>query len=477
MGARLVVGVMATRNRRELIAERSLPSLLAQDHALDGLVVVDDSDPEQQAANAVALDRVRDAGIDVVYLVNEIQRGAAASWNRALVTAREVFGGCWVAMLDDDDVWRPDHVSSCLTAAALAGATGVIAGIEVVLPDRRIRQPLLDTLRVNDFLRGNPGWQGSNTFVLVDRLLEVGGFAEEMPSTLDRDLAVRVLLRGVVQWAFTGRHTVEYHIDPARDVLSRRGSSTKLEGLVRFHERYGMLMDDEDHRQFCNRAQELFGAAPLLFPRRPNPAVARRLDCARAVLTGLTSEPLELLGAGKEGVVVTDGQSVFKVFDGWQDPTRAEKSDEIVDRIARVLAHRPAPDWLPRDGKLHRIEAGVVWSYAYEPSEPFLQGHAEQVIALFNDLRGLGLMNYGYRPSSFRVVAGTIWLVDLGCDLMPWDEQRIKHNLERAYLMIEYGDRPDLKSLQEDARLGRVVPELRSVEQFMRRCGWEVSTR
>ena len=477
MDARPAVGVMATRNRRELLAERSLPSLLAQDHALDGLVVVDDSDPEQQAASARALDRVRDAGIDLVYLANENQRGAAASWNRALVTARDVFGECWAAMLDDDDVWQPDHVSGCLAAAARTGATGVIGGIEVVLPDRRIRQPLLDNLQVRDFLRGNPGWQGSNTFVLVDQLLDVGGFAEDMPSTLDRDLAVRVLLRGTVLWAFTGRHTVEYHIEPARDVLSRRGSSTKLAGLVRFHERYGMLMDDEDHRRFCDRAQRLFGAALQLFQRRPSPEVARRFDCACAVLTGLTSEPLDLLGAGKEGVVVTDGQRVFKVFDGWQQPARAREVDEIVARIARLLAHRPVPDWLPRDGELHRIEAGVVWSYAYEPSEPYVKGHAEQVTALFSDLRGLGLMNYGYRPSSFRVVDGAIRLVDLGCDLVPWDEERVKHNIERAYLLVEFGDRSDLKSLQEDARLGRDVTELRGVEAFMRRCGWEVAAR
>jgi len=194
-------------------------------------------------------------------------------------------------------------------------------------------------------------------------------------------------------------------------------------------------------------------------------------------LTGLTSETLELLGAGKEGVVVTDRQRVFKVFDGWQHPVRAREVEEIVARIARLLARRPVPDWLPQDGELHRIEAGVVWSYAYEPSEPYVKGHTEQVTALFSDLRGLGLMNYGYRPSSFRVVDGAIRLVDLGCDLVPWDEERVKHNLERAYLMVEFGDRSDLKSLQEDARLGRGVTELRGVEAFMRRCGWEVAAR
>lgn len=65
----------------------------------------------------------------------------------------------------------------------------------------------------------------------------------------------------------------------------------------------------------------------------------RRLTAARTLITSRMTPigPLRLLGMGNEGIVFTDGQSTWKLFDRWSqsDATRAMP---ILQRLMKTVS-------------------------------------------------------------------------------------------------------------------------------------------
>jgi succinoglycan biosynthesis protein ExoO len=88
------------------------------------LILVDDASTDDSLAIAVALARA-DPRIKV--LAQTRNRGPAAARNRALAAAR----GAWIAVLDSDDVMRPDRLERLLARAEAEGA-------EIVADDQLI---------------------------------------------------------------------------------------------------------------------------------------------------------------------------------------------------------------------------------------------------------------------------------------------------------------------------------------------------
>ena len=82
----------------------TLESVLAQTHAVDEIIVVDDGSTDDTAAIARRYRQVR-------YLRQDNQ-GPAAARNRGIQAAR----GDWIAFLDADDCWTPDKTATQLAA-------------------------------------------------------------------------------------------------------------------------------------------------------------------------------------------------------------------------------------------------------------------------------------------------------------------------------------------------------------------------
>lgn len=75
------------------------------------------------------------------------------------------FEDCWIAILDDDDEWNDDHISTCIAAAG-KDCQWVVSGIIRVGKSGRTNEPILkDKPVANQFFATNPGVQGSNLFV------------------------------------------------------------------------------------------------------------------------------------------------------------------------------------------------------------------------------------------------------------------------------------------------------------------------
>lgn len=106
-----VSAVIPTYNRGALVV-RAVQSALAQTHPPDEIVVVDDGSSDDTSERlAPYLDRVK--------LVRQANAGGAAARNRGVQEAR-----CpWIAFLDSDDVWDPEHLHRMGNAIVATGGT------------------------------------------------------------------------------------------------------------------------------------------------------------------------------------------------------------------------------------------------------------------------------------------------------------------------------------------------------------------
>ena len=305
--------VIATCNRFRMLAERSLPSVTAQTRRPDILVVVDDSIPSAKQANAELVGSLPLHDCEVVYLENDRTAGASGAWNTALdflVGKVDEPSRIFVAILDDDDAWASGYLEQCVTAAEDNDLDMVACGLRRVESDTSV--PMVseapESLRVQDFLTGNPGIQGSNLFVRLSVLLAAGGFDEGLRSTTDRDLCIRIAELGTVRYGRLSGALVDHYADSDRARLSTRGSGAKLEGLTAFWRKYVGRMTPQQRQAFLDRAATLFGW-------RPPSDIAVTLRCDDAPKKAL------VLGLFADNDRPGDLLEVVRELAGWRDDT------------------------------------------------------------------------------------------------------------------------------------------------------------
>ena len=260
----IVVALVATAHRTELLKHRALPSIDRQSRPPWRVIVVDDSGDDAAAERTEGLVRDwRPAGIAVDFLRNRRTKGAAGAWNSGL---DHLLRTCddperlYVAILDDDDHWEPSHLQQCLEAAESRDLDMVAAGfrrIEEGAEPRLVTPPR--SLDVASFLVGNPGIQGSNLVCRLRVLLEAGLFDESLPSCTDRDLCIRIAELPDVRYGAVSGPTVRHFACGSRPRLSTSGSSAKTRGLDRFFRKYRDRMSDVQRAEFRARASRRFG--------------------------------------------------------------------------------------------------------------------------------------------------------------------------------------------------------------------------
>lgn len=253
-----VVTLIATKPRLELLLTRSLPSINSQERRPDALVIVSDDRPFTAAEQYEITQRLGDTPLH--FASNRGMPGAAGSWNTGIKLIEESWPEAYVALLDDDDSWDKDHLRECCTCAIENQMPdAVISGLR--FQNGNLDVPTVPPIRLSpeDFLAGNPGWQGSNTFILLSTLVKAGRFTEGLSSCNDRDLAVRVLSIPKVTLGFTGKHTATWYLGTAPDQLSRKGSPAKLHGLSMFYQIHGRRMTPAIRKHFFERASAYFG--------------------------------------------------------------------------------------------------------------------------------------------------------------------------------------------------------------------------
>lgn len=188
------VSVVIPCRDAELWIDAALRSVAAQRHPPCEVIVIDDASRDR------SIQQVRAAGVDV-HLLAGPGGNAARARNIGIRAAR----GEWIAFLDADDVWHPDHLARA--REMLQGGSDVafmanhewidVAGHSLPMPPSlRHRLPTGRSLSATafvDVLAGGFHFGHSTVIVRRDRSLEVGAFDEAQLKRHDIDHWLRVL--------------------------------------------------------------------------------------------------------------------------------------------------------------------------------------------------------------------------------------------------------------------------------------------
>lgn len=203
--------IIPCHNAARWIAQ-AIQSAAAQTHKPHEIIVIDDASTD----NSVEV--IKATGVDV-RLLHVQERNAAAARNRGIETAT----GEWIAILDADDFWYPNHLSTALDVLgqhpgdvayrALCDETDVDGRVfKVTKP-----QPLTGvhgglSHAVYPELEAQELYFGHSTMLLRrDRMAEIGGYDASQVRRHDIDMWLR-FIHGKT-WAFDSRPTVAYRID------------------------------------------------------------------------------------------------------------------------------------------------------------------------------------------------------------------------------------------------------------------------
>ncbi|WP_133412049.1 glycosyltransferase family 2 protein [Vallicoccus soli] len=182
-GRPLVSVVMPVRDRAGTVGA-AVASVLAQTLRDWELVVVDDgsTDGSAHAAGRAA------AGDGRVRVVRRAAGGVGAARNAGLALCR----GTWVAWLDSDNAWRPEHLRACLAALVATGARAAYDDLAQHDGGRTTYRALdagLDHLLAQNHVDLN--------VLVAERALveEVGGFDTSLRRAVDYDLVLHLARR------------------------------------------------------------------------------------------------------------------------------------------------------------------------------------------------------------------------------------------------------------------------------------------
>jgi len=258
-----VLVVVATHHRETLLRTRSLPSIQRQTVPPNRVCVVVDEDVDSKNTD---IDSLRRDFPEFHFIRNCRTKGASGAWNSGVMEITnlpEVQKYCYLAILDDDDMWEPDHVEKCLKEAQNGLTDWVISGIVRHEDGSSRKQTIPQNLQQEDFFVGNPHIQGSNLFLSLRLFYRAGMFDEFLTSCTDRDLCIRLFdVAKDLNIQATQAHTVHHFADSSILRLSSPGSNTKRLGVHRFAIKHARRMTEEQRRNYWMRAQDLFAITP-----------------------------------------------------------------------------------------------------------------------------------------------------------------------------------------------------------------------
>lgn len=247
-----ITAVIVTCNRLELLP-RALKSVSSQTRKPDYVYVVSNStqeifSKEQEVCNEFGFELFRNYR-------SENYAGALNTGVEEIIKHQGITDNIYFASLDDDDVWLPDYLKE-IEANNTEDFDLISANYLRKSDNENLLMNLPEKLSENDFLKGNLGIGGSNTFIRLKMLLKAGCFDEALHSSVDRDFFVRVFQQRP-KYKIIQKHLVTAYTDKNRERLTTN-REMKIKSLQIFFYKYHHLMNEEDKQQFFQRARNYF---------------------------------------------------------------------------------------------------------------------------------------------------------------------------------------------------------------------------
>ena len=196
----------------------------------------------------------------------------------------------------------------------------------------------------------------------------------------------------------------------------------------------------------------------------PLPLEALQLAAEEYVRAEFATGPLNCLGVGEEGVVLTDGRLVYKHFHYWKPWDRSERVAFLQSLEGKVAGYRSLPDFL----EVREQGEHVVVVYPYEEGKIYDGGHLDDLLTLLRETRQAGIACRNMHPDNLLGTPSGLKFIDYGSDIVPWDESEFEQMCRRAYLTYRFPYRSDLKRLMTESLTDASLPELTGLDQFRR---------
>lgn len=234
----------------------ALDSVAGQSAPPDQVVVVDDGSRDDTAR--VVRDWIAAHPACGTRLVEQANGGIPVARNAGIRAG----SGDWIALLDADDVWEPDHLAALRTALAAAPDAVAAYGAGRLLVDGEVQPRLYDDFWDNPSRRHGRAIDGSDclridggalarlihgNFIKPSSLcfsraaaLDVGLFDEGLRVSEDREFLIRLLLSGDFVYTPTPITRYRWHDDNASSHKnSRRNMEYALRALHRINDSSG----------------------------------------------------------------------------------------------------------------------------------------------------------------------------------------------------------------------------------------------
>ena len=257
-----------------------------------------------------------------------------------------------------------------------------------------------------------------------------------------------------------------------RELCDRLDRTCTMEVLSRIEREAGALQPPRI-REFLERLPKEIEDHRKRLSKFPAPGQVLKAGClgderianAKAVAVRLAAPagPLAVLGSGMEGVALTDGKHVFKVFDYWTQSHRVDAPAFLRSLVGAWNNTRCLYPILAFHEWGHR----AVLVYPYEISEPYAGGYGPGMVELLAECRRSRVVYRNFYPANLRVVDGRVRLIDYGSDIRPLeDEREFVTMCRRAWLCWRWAGRPDLKRIMHQALDDAGIPELDGFDRF-----------
>ncbi len=194
------------------------------------------------------------------------------------------------------------------------------------------------------------------------------------------------------------------------------------------------------------------------------PVDAIRTEAGARIREEFGTGTLTCLGVGEEGAVFTDGSMVYKYFHYWKPGTRDQKVAFLRSLVGRMSAFSTLPDIR----EVRQWGEHVALVYPYEPGSRYNGGRLEEIITLLRECRTAGIACRNLHPDNLLVTPSGLKFIDIGADIVPFDENEFEQTCRRALLTYRFHFRSDLKALMTRSLDEPDLPELAGLEQFRR---------
>jgi glycosyltransferase involved in cell wall biosynthesis len=228
----LTVAAIMPLYNGELWVEQAIRSILSQTVAPDEIIVIDDGSTDGGAALVRALIEKHPQ----ISLMSQPNAGQSAARNTAIAQCTSE----WIALIDQDDLWYPNHIEDLIRV--IHRHRGLRLGWvysdfdDIDLDGRMVTRSFVSRMGVDNPKRElvrvlNQGFiiQPSATLINRAAILEVGGFDERLSGYEDDDLFLRIFLANFDN-AFLDRPTSQWRIHQTSS-----GGTDRMEESLRIY--------------------------------------------------------------------------------------------------------------------------------------------------------------------------------------------------------------------------------------------------